>query len=128
MIKGTSAKYLLNTSSHLLFTLIPSDIILNMSQEISLMVEVKIEKLKNLDEKTLRELIDVYMSGYKGLEEYGGEGEDYAREYIQWCWRRAQDGFFVAKVGDKIVGFIVCVTVIGIADLRVRLWGQSMSL
>ncbi|MFA4647689.1 GNAT family N-acetyltransferase [Pyrococcus kukulkanii] len=72
------------------------------------MSEIKIERLKSLDEKTLNELIRVYMEGYKGLEEYGGEGEDYARNYILWCWKRAPDGFFVAKIGDKIVGFIVC--------------------
>ncbi|AFK21984.1 GNAT family N-acetyltransferase [Pyrococcus sp. ST04] len=72
------------------------------------MSEVTIERLKEINEKILRELIEVYMSGYKGLEEYGGEGEEYARDYILWCWKRAPDGFFVAKVGNKIVGFIVC--------------------
>ena len=72
------------------------------------MDEIKIEKLKKLAKKALNELIDVYMSGYEGLEEYGGEGRDYARNYIKWCWKKASDGFFVAKVGDKIVGFIVC--------------------
>ncbi|AEC51790.1 ribosomal protein s18 alanine acetyltransf erase related protein [Pyrococcus sp. NA2] len=72
------------------------------------MEKVKIERLKRLDREVLDQLVKVYMSGYQGLEEYGGEGEDYARDYIEWCWKRAPDGFFVAKVGDKIVGFIVC--------------------
>ncbi|AEH24980.1 GNAT family N-acetyltransferase [Pyrococcus yayanosii] len=72
------------------------------------MEKIKIERLRELDEKTLRRLVEVYMRGYEGLEEYGGEGEDYARKYILWCWKRAPDGFFVAKAGNEIVGFIVC--------------------
>ncbi|CAB50612.1 GNAT family N-acetyltransferase [Pyrococcus abyssi] len=72
------------------------------------MDDVKIERLKRLNEDVLEDLIEVYMRGYEGLEEYGGEGRDYARDYIKWCWKKAPDGFFVAKVGDRIVGFIVC--------------------
>ncbi|AFL95606.1 putative acetyltransferase, GNAT family [Thermococcus cleftensis] len=42
------------------------------------------------------------------MREYGGEGESYAKRYLRWCWNNARDGFFVAKIGDEIVGFIVC--------------------
>jgi len=72
------------------------------------MPEVRIERLRELDEKTLERLVEIYMSAYEGMREYGGEGVRYAKRYLRWCWNRAKDGFFVAKVGDEIVGFIVC--------------------
>ncbi|USS41714.1 GNAT family N-acetyltransferase [Thermococcus aggregans] len=70
--------------------------------------EIKIEKLKKLDQETLETLVGIYMRGYENLREYGGEGESYAKRYIRWCWSKASDGFFVAKDEDRIVGFIVC--------------------
>ncbi|ASJ10195.1 GNAT family N-acetyltransferase [Thermococcus sp. P6] len=72
------------------------------------MEDVKIERLKKLDRETLELLVGIYMRGYEGMRQYGGEGEDYARRYLRWCWGKAKDGFFVAKVGDRIAGFIVC--------------------
>lgn len=36
--------------------------------------EVKIEKLQKLDQETLERLIEIYMSAYEGMREYGGEG------------------------------------------------------
>ncbi|ALM75462.1 GNAT family N-acetyltransferase [Thermococcus barophilus] len=70
--------------------------------------EVKIEKLKEFNQELLEKLVDVYMRGYEDMPEYGGEGRRYARRYLRWCWDKAKDGFFIAKIGDEIVGFIVC--------------------
>jgi ribosomal protein S18 acetylase RimI-like enzyme len=70
--------------------------------------EIKIEKLKKMDQEILETLVGIYMRGYEGLREYGGEGESYAKRYLRWCWNKASDGFFVAKDGDRIGGFIVC--------------------
>ena len=72
------------------------------------MAEVRIERLMDLDQETLERLIGIYMRGYEGMREYGGEGVSYAKRYLRWCWNKAKDGFFVAKVGDEIAGFIVC--------------------
>ncbi|WP_456365912.1 GNAT family N-acetyltransferase [Thermococcus sp.] len=69
---------------------------------------VRIERLKDLDQETLEKLVEIYMRGYEGMREYGGEGEGYAKRYLRWCWSKAKDGFFVARIGDEIVGFIVC--------------------
>ncbi len=71
-------------------------------------MKVSVKKLPEMNEEILRRLIEIYMKGYEGLREYGGESEDYARKYIKWCWRKAGEGFFVAEIGGKIVGFIVC--------------------
>lgn len=70
--------------------------------------EIKIEKIEKWNQNILEELVEIYMRGYKDMPEYGGEGRRYARRYLNWCWKKAKDGFFIAKVGDKIVGFIVC--------------------
>ena len=72
------------------------------------MTGVKIERLQKLDQETLERLIEIYMRGYENMREYGGEGESYAKRYLRWCWDKAKEGFFVAKVGDEIAGFIVC--------------------
>ena len=72
------------------------------------MTRVKIERLGALDQEVLEKLVSIYMRGYEGMREYGGEGERYARRYLRWCWDKAKEGFFVAKVGDEIAGFIVC--------------------
>ncbi|NJE13191.1 GNAT family N-acetyltransferase [Thermococcus sp. LS2] len=70
--------------------------------------EVKIEKLEEFNQEVLEKLVDIYMRGYEDMPEYGGEGRRYARRYLRWCWNKAKDGFFIAKIGDEIVGFIVC--------------------
>jgi ribosomal protein S18 acetylase RimI-like enzyme len=72
------------------------------------MSEVRIERLEKLDQETLERLVEIYMNAYEGMREYGGEGESYAKRYLRWCWGKAKDGFFIAKVGDEIAGFIVC--------------------
>ncbi len=73
-----------------------------------MMARVTIERLERLDQETLEKLIGIYMRGYEGMREYGGEGVGYAKRYLRWCWEKAKDGFFIAKVGDEIAGFIVC--------------------
>lgn len=70
--------------------------------------KIKIKKLKRMDQEALETLVEIYMRGYEGMREYGGEGESYAKRYLRWCWSKASDGFFVAKGRDRIVGFIVC--------------------
>ncbi|AIF69469.1 hypothetical protein PAP_05300 [Palaeococcus pacificus DY20341] len=69
---------------------------------------LKIEKLKEWNEEILERLVQIYMQGYDGLREYGGEGVGYARRYLSWYLKKMRDGFFVAKIGDNIVGFAVC--------------------
>lgn len=69
-------------------------------------MEVKVEPLEEWNEEVLNQLIQIYMRGYEGLREYGGENVPYARRYISWCWRRGK--IFVARMGERIVGFAVC--------------------
>lgn len=66
-------------------------------------IDFKIEKAKEND---LEELVKVYLDSYKGLEEYSYTHPDDVRAYMNWLWRRDPEGIFVAKVGNKIVGFV----------------------
>lgn len=65
--------------------------------------ELKIERVKK---EELPQLIDVYLKAYKGLEEYAYTHPEDVKSYLNWLWNRDSEGFFVAKVGDKIVGFV----------------------
>ncbi len=65
--------------------------------------ELKIERVRK---EKLPQLIDVYLKAYKGLEEYAYTHPEDVKSYLNWLWNRDHEGFFVAKVGDKIVGFV----------------------
>ncbi len=64
---------------------------------------LRIERVK---ESELESLIDVYRKAYRGLEEYADTDRKKIREYLRWLFNRDREGFFVAKVDGKIVGFI----------------------
>lgn len=51
-------------------------------------------------------LVDILMQAYRGLEEYGEETPEEARHYLKWLRRTCKEGFLVAEVDGRIVGFI----------------------
>lgn len=63
----------------------------------------EIEKAKKTD---LDKLAELYLEGYKGLEEYSYTHPEDVKAYMDWLWRRDPEGMFVAKVEGKIVGFV----------------------
>jgi len=65
----------------------------------------RIEKVK---EEELDRLVEIYLEGYKGLEEYSYTHPDDVRSYMRWLWKRDPEGIFVARVGNNIVGFVGC--------------------
>ena len=66
-------------------------------------VEFKIERA---EEEDLNRLAELYLEGYKGLEEYSYTHPDDVRAYMRWLWKRDPEGIFVAKVDGEIVGFV----------------------
>ncbi len=66
-------------------------------------LELKIEKVK---EEELPKLVDIYLRAYKGLEEYAYTHPEDVRSYLRWLYNRDKNGFFVAKLNGKIVGFV----------------------
>jgi len=65
---------------------------------------VKINHIKDVEQA----LIEVYLSGYKGLEQYSYHKRKDVKSYLRWLFRCDPNGFFVAKEEEKIVGFIAC--------------------
>lgn len=51
-------------------------------------------------------LVDLLLAAYQGLEEYGEEGPAEARHYLKWLRRTCKEGFLVAEVEGRPVGFI----------------------
>ncbi len=57
-------------------------------------------------EEDLEKLVPIYLEGYRGLEEYSYTHPEDVKSYMRWLWKRDREGIFVAKVGDKIAGFV----------------------
>ncbi len=62
--------------------------------------------IERATEKELDKLAELYLKGYVGLEEYSYTHPEDVKAYMRWLWRRDQKGIFVAKEGEKIVGFV----------------------
>ncbi len=66
-------------------------------------VNFTIERAKIDD---IYKLVEVYMVGYKNLQEYAYTHEDDVMAYLQWLFRRDIAGIFIAKINGEIVGFV----------------------
>lgn len=66
--------------------------------------------IRNINRDELKRLIDklveIYSSGYEGLERYAYQTPERVKKYINWLFRQDPKGFFVAFVNHHPVGFI----------------------
>lgn len=58
----------------------------------------------------IQNFVDVYAISYKGLEEYAYRTKRDIRNYFKWLFKRDKNGFFVAEIDAKAVGFVACDT------------------
>ncbi|HEC76849.1 MAG TPA: GNAT family N-acetyltransferase [Thermoplasmatales archaeon] len=65
----------------------------------------KIRKAKIDD---LKAFVEVYKSAYQKMQEYAYTKEKDIKHYFKWLLKRDANGFFVAEVEEKPVGFIAC--------------------
>lgn len=63
-------------------------------------------KVERASREILEKLVDIYLEGYKGLEQYSYTHPDDVKAYMDWLWRRDPEGILVAKEGEKIIGFV----------------------
>lgn len=63
-----------------------------------------IRRVKKDDEK---HFVEVYMSAYKGLEEYAYTSRRDVKWYFRWLLKRDPNGFFTYVVNEP-VGFVAC--------------------
>lgn len=74
----------------------------------AVMVEPSVEKL-SIRQGTLEDigpLAQLLMEAYRGMEKYGEESLDEAKRYLKWLRRTCKEGFLVAEVNGRPVGFI----------------------
>ncbi|MFA0784487.1 MAG: hypothetical protein YYHSYBAR_002878 [Candidatus Fervidibacter sacchari] len=56
--------------------------------------------------RELEDLIEVYKSGYEGLEEYAERTEEDIRDYLEWLYDGDPNGFLVAEANGELIGFV----------------------
>lgn len=62
--------------------------------------------IRRAKEGDIKDLVDVYLQGYKGLEEYSYTHPDDVEAYLHWLFRRDVAGIWLAEENSKIVGFV----------------------
>ena len=62
--------------------------------------------IRRAEEKDIKILLDLYLLGYKGLEEYSYTHPDDVQAYLNWLFRRDVAGIWLAEEDSKVVGFI----------------------
>ncbi len=67
-------------------------------------------KIRKVMDKDLEALVDAYRDAYRDLEDYAYTKTTDIRRYLKWLMNRDRDGFFVAEVNGKLIGFIACDT------------------
>lgn len=63
-------------------------------------------KIRRAENGDIKDLIEVYLQGYKGLEEYSYTHPEDVQAYLNWLFRRDVAGIWVAEEEGNIVGFI----------------------
>lgn len=66
---------------------------------------VKIRKVKAED---LKAFVEVYKSAYERMREYAYTKDKEIKRYFKWLLKRDENGFFVAEVDGRAVGFVGC--------------------
>jgi len=63
-------------------------------------------RIRRAENGDIKDLIEVYLQGYKGLEEYSYTHPEDVQAYLNWLFRRDVAGIWVAEEDGKIVGFV----------------------
>ncbi len=71
---------------------------------------VETVEIANVVASDLQDFVEIYRLAYKGLEEYAYTTTRDIKSYFRWLLKRDQNGFFKARIGDIIVGFMACDT------------------
>lgn len=63
-------------------------------------------RIRRAENGDIKDLVEVYLQGYKGLEEYSYTHSEDVQAYLNWLFRRDVAGIWVAEEDGKIVGFV----------------------
>ncbi len=62
--------------------------------------------IKSFADRYKKEMVELYMRAYRGLEVYAYKGKEDVSSYIDWLEKRDRGGIFLAFKDDRLVGFI----------------------
>lgn len=65
-------------------------------------------RIRTVREDELEGLARLYMQAYQGLERYGEPCQEEAVAYLDWLFSVCPEGFLVAEIREKPVGFLAC--------------------
>ena len=71
---------------------------------------VETVEISNVVASDLQDFVEIYRLAYKGLEEYAYTTTRDIKSYFRWLLKRDQNGFFKARIGERVVGFMACDT------------------
>ncbi|WP_456467630.1 N-acetyltransferase family protein [Archaeoglobus sp.] len=66
--------------------------------------------IRRVGKEDVESFVDVYTNSYRGLEEYAYTRKRDIKNYFKWLMSRDRDGFMIAEVDGKAVGFVACDT------------------
>ena len=68
-------------------------------------MKLNIRKVKPEDINTF---VNIYISAYASLTDYKYTSKKDIKNYFKWLYRRDSEGFFIAEIDKKPVGFCAC--------------------
>ncbi|MFN4319329.1 MAG: GNAT family N-acetyltransferase [Aquificaceae bacterium] len=63
-------------------------------------------RIRRAENGDIKDLVEVYLQGYKGLEEYSYTHWEDVQAYLNWLFRRDVAGIWVVEEDGMIVGFV----------------------
>ena len=66
--------------------------------------------IRRVRKEDIESFVEVYQKAYRGLEEYAYTRRRDIKYYFKWLYARDKDGFMVAEIDGKAVGFLACDT------------------
>ncbi len=64
--------------------------------------------IRKVGREDLQHFVDVYIQAYRGLEEYAYTRRRDVKDYFRWLMNRDSEGFMVAEIEGRPVGFVAC--------------------
>jgi ribosomal protein S18 acetylase RimI-like enzyme len=65
-------------------------------------------EIRRVVKEDVNSFVETYIESYKGLEDYAYRTKREIKNYFKWLLKRDSDGFMVAELNGKIVGFVAC--------------------
>lgn len=65
-------------------------------------------RIRNVKSDDIVSFIEVYQKSYSGLEKYAYTRRKDIKHYFKWLYNRDSDGFLLAEINNRVVGFVAC--------------------